>query len=520
MKMRIKWVVLAVVCAFCFLSLNIFVSVANAQDEKNVHDWTTVTQKDWPAGATEYNMVPDVLSSLNQDFSNSRTQEGYQFNLYTPRLASGGHTLVGCAPTAMTAIENYHQKPSGYNLTHGVIGDPYNYLVRLMADQGKVSEWFPSVKSGSPNTDYGENCTNFWAPMVPKVLNAFGYDSDIKYYSINDGLTDIQRLDSFYTLVKREVDNGRPLFMGLRHTFTEGDADHGIVITGYKRVDGQRFVYCLLGWGIEVSDSTQGSYNHWWNIDDTHLETKGMLWWKKVYNANYDFNNWSVVTIKPLPENSDTGFADLNKNHWGYKYIHDLGNNLSGHTLQGQRYFLPDAGLIRSDAVAMILKGLKIGDWATATGEKYNTYVNKAKKFEDLQNGADPKMLAYIGNAITLNVIAEYNYFSNNKFRPQDGITRGDFAIWLITAIVQKETNYNPGPFDTWDSVWKSKTNKFKYPIDEYGHYSLEDLALIMLYNSGIISGYKDGDLGTYNPITRAEAAKIIVNTRNIWGIK
>lgn len=469
----------------------------------------------------EYKNISDVMSNLNQG---NPYIDGVQLNQYTPARTTGinynNHAVLGCGPTAMGAVENYHLQPDGYNLAHRNVN---NDLAQLLADHGKVSEWFPQIVPGTPNINYfqsdGTGC--MWY-IVDDVLGAFGYDVEIidVWKKYNDWQS---RANGLYNMVKSEINAGRPVMLGLNAAMGTGNPNHYVVITGYKKAvpplklqlagikEPKLFLYVLKGWGTNREYDSNGNFvryvydqgykNEWWQVNAKKALTSFNFFRLRTETEiveTYDMKNVLLYKIKPVSRNSDTMFVDLNSNHWAYPYLSQLYYNqkISGYLLNGQRYFLPDASILRKDALFLIMKGADISTPSRGSTE-YNNAVAEAKKFKDLKNSTDELALVYIGTAVKNNLIDGYSYWTNQNFNPKVDITRSDFAKLLVLAA-------------------EKKNHAFIASRKYSGSYSGKEQYLVKLYNAQIIDGYDTGSvpqLRGEGSISRAEAAKILTKT-------
>lgn len=460
----------------------------------------------------EYKNIADVISNLNQ----SGFIDGFQLNQYTPtrtgNYSRDGHAVLGCGPTAMGTVENYHLQPDSYNLEHRKVDDNFT---RVLADQGKVSEWFPQIQPGTPNVNYFDNeGTGCKFYIVDDVLGVFGYEVDImNLWQQYD--TWESRANGLYNIAKSEIDNGRPLILGLNASMQTGNPNHYVVITGYKKArnnsnDEKIFLYVLKGWGTNRIYDSNGNFvryeydhgyrNEWWQVNVTTIK-QWNFWLFTVDDVveKHNMKNILVYKIKPVKRDSDTMFVDLSSNHWAYRYLDFLYKHqvISGYPLNGDRYFLPDASILRKDALFLIMKGAGINVPAKGTAE-YDQAIARAEEFEDLKNSRDELAKVYIGTALRWNLITPYAWYNKN-FRPQASITRGEFAQLLVAASLL--THHSLGCLRE-NEMSGADNNSYKG-------------CLITLYNAKIIDGYDTGsnpDLRVDGNITRAEVSKVVYN--------
>ncbi|NLD18349.1 MAG: S-layer homology domain-containing protein [Tissierellia bacterium] len=132
---------------------------------------------------------------------------------------------------------------------------------------------------------------------------------------------------------------------------------------------------------------------------------------------------------------------------------------------------MPNGNMTRAEAAAMIsrLKNYPLAD-------------SSEPKFTDTPSGW---YNAVINAVVKAGVMKGY---PDGSFKPQNPITRGEFAQMLMPIDVNKS---GTAPFD-----------------DVKGHWA--EKAINQAYANGRIQGYPDGTFKPNNPITRAEAATIL----------
>lgn len=116
-------------------------------------------------------------------------------------------------------------------------------------------------------------------------------------------------------------------------------------------------------------------------------------------------------------------FADVGTDTWYWPYVEAAKYYLSGYTINGQNYFMPDSNALREDiAVALV----KLKGYDTAG---YDLSILKAMftDWESISSGARP----YVAVAVERGLISGYE---DGTFRGQAGVTRAETATLLWRA--------------------------------------------------------------------------------------
>ena len=138
--------------------------------------------------------------------------------------------------------------------------------------------------------------------------------------------------------------------------------------------------------------------------------------------------------------------------------------------------FLPNGNITRAEAVTIFFRML--------TEESRNAFWSTTNQFNDVKNGD------WYNNA--LSTMANANIIEadvNGDYRPDEDITRADFAILLSKFFQVSETT----------------SHKLS---DIEGHYAESEIAKVAA--KGWIIGYPDGSFRPNESITRAETAKLV----------
>lgn len=167
-------------------------------------------------------------------------------------------------------------------------------------------------------------------------------------------------------------------------------------------------------------------------------------------------------------------FKDL-KNHWVYNYIKRLIglNVLNGY---GDNTFRPERYVSRSEFSKMIVLALN-----------FNVYDDDLKfnDSDEIQDWA----IQFISTACKNGILKGYD---DGSFKPNKTMTRSELAV-ALGRVLNEDSDY-----------------------EELQYYDADDIpgwakdAIIICTNKGILNGYEDNTIRPNNPVTRAEAAKMI----------
>ncbi|MCI9625585.1 MAG: S-layer homology domain-containing protein [Clostridia bacterium] len=143
--------------------------------------------------------------------------------------------------------------------------------------------------------------------------------------------------------------------------------------------------------------------------------------------------------------------------------------------------FHPESAITRAEATTAIARAISL-----------DTQENGDAAFDDV---ASHWAKGYINAAADLNIV---NGYEDGKFRPDENITRAEFAK-IIAKLSEKEIPKKSASFP-----------------DAKGHWAESYVAV--LAEKGGVTGYEDNTFRPDKPITRAEAVAIINRavTRNI----
>lgn len=178
-----------------------------------------------------------------------------------------------------------------------------------------------------------------------------------------------------------------------------------------------------------------------------------------------------------------TAFTDIQQ-HWGKTYIEALQQTdaVSGYE-RGK--FRPNQPVTRAEFLKMAFIGL---------GYEIPTDL-LGNMFDDSRPG--DWHYSYVESAYRANLVQGYG---NSMFRPHQPITRAE-AITVLMKLEELDELETVSPYTIFLDVGRH---------DWFAHY------VLVAYDLGIIDGYGNKRFGPHDLLTRAQAAKIIINLRNL----
>ena len=176
-------------------------------------------------------------------------------------------------------------------------------------------------------------------------------------------------------------------------------------------------------------------------------------------------------------KNNPHTFVDTGKS-WAADYIDRLSARgiMQGSTVNGKKYYYPNANLKRSEFAAIIARTLHLD---TSSAEGLNFADNA-----DIPKWARGPIAACVREGLMAGSSTGY-------FNPQSNITRAEVMTVISRSLPQ---GYAPST--------KTYTDQNKIPSWALPH--VQTVTAI-----GLVGGYRDGSIQPKAPITRAEIAKI-----------
>lgn len=208
------------------------------------------------------------------------------YNLLTPiEPESQTHCVTGCVATAMAQIMAYHRWPlvcadTVVSYTTSSLALPVSFDYRGCAfDWDNILDTYEGNVLHTPrqdtavavlmsacgvavNMDYSPSGSGAYSPKVPGVFaRIFRYKKGLKYQE--RGTTSFTNSDFIWAL-KKEFDEGRPVYCSATTGSAGLDSGHAFVLDGYKTANSSRyqsyFIHYNWGWG--------GNRNDWFKPND------------------------------------------------------------------------------------------------------------------------------------------------------------------------------------------------------------------------------------------------------------
>ncbi|MER2121470.1 MAG: S-layer homology domain-containing protein [Solibacillus sp.] len=197
---------------------------------------------------------------------------------------------------------------------------------------------------------------------------------------------------------------------------------------------------------------------------------------KKFYTFAVASLAMTAATV--VPASAAVNFTDVAENNVHFKAITELhaAEIISGYP---DGTFKPAQNVTRGQAAKII---------AGALGLDTKNVVNP--KFTDI-----PASHQYYGSIAALTALDAIKVYEDNTFKPNETITRGEFAYMLAKALDLKAEGDSPFHDVTGD-------NEYAYVVTA-------------LYEYGIAKGISDTEFGVEKSITRGQLATFIFNVMN-----
>lgn len=292
------------------------------------------------------------------------------------------------------------------------------------------------------------------------ILHAYIRDQEAEIWTYDP--------DSYVTFTVEDPDELAPIY---------GDEEWADQLCKGTGGDSDAIDGCICEDGFQWSDSVGCALS----VDLTELciETGGLFAEDDSVFCYCADQRWDTETGcsegLPIGPGIVEMFNDID-GHWGEEYINALAENgvVAGYPDGG---FHPNANINRAELVKMALSAAGIQEEAPASNSDF--------KFNDL----DAWQIPWVYAAWSRDIVAGYN---DETFAPSKDVTRAEaLKIALLSFDVEV-----PNTNDEW---------AFEDTID---HWALSYIN--KAYLDFIVSGREDGKFYPNDPITRAEAAKII----------
>lgn len=180
---------------------------------------------------------------------------------------------------------------------------------------------------------------------------------------------------------------------------------------------------------------------------------------------------------------SQTIFADVAADFWGYDYIYGLNylDIINGYEAGGKTIFKTDSYIKRSEFIKLLVMA-------------YNINLGDAEgielKFADNEN-IPPWAVPYVKAAVMKGLVNGKNIDGKNFFAADDFITREEIAAMIGRSLEEVKAGSKPFNDSSFISSWSREE-------------------IMKLVELGIITGYEDNTFRPKNNATRTETAVLI----------
>ena len=227
-------------------------STQTQDDDLNAPYWAFLTQ---PPAKTALDYTPDTF------LLTTRWSQGYPYNKFNPTV-DGSLTVTGCTQTAVAQVMRFHAHPAAGS---GIFTWSWNDET-LTAVMNRPFNWqaMPDVVNGSVPEYQQDEVAALMRDIGILNQAEFGVVSTSTSFRYNDfrrafGYGPILRMDSensnFFTTIKDEIDNLRPVLLSM--------PGHMTVADGYAADEAGNMIHVNLGWG--------GLYDDYYALDQTNI---------------------------------------------------------------------------------------------------------------------------------------------------------------------------------------------------------------------------------------------------------
>lgn len=242
--------------------------------------------------------------------------------------------------------------------------------------------------------------------------------------------------------------------------------------------------------GVDVSDTEKVEKNQTGTYDAQIVYHTDSSFFDTLHKVTFQISNQAgytgIYSAGFGTPDSSREFEDTD-GHWADSVIGYMGNKgiINGINENGKRYFKPNALMTRAEFAVMMTNYLGIHP---------EDYQAEALPFADYQ-----KIPAWAENAVKAmyktNVIKGKEENGTVVFAPQDNITRAE-VVTILSRIM---------PAGLYQADLGYIADYTQIPAWASGGFS-------SLCGAGLLTGYEDNTLRPNNPITRAEALKMVYN--------
>jgi hypothetical protein len=202
--------------------------------------------------------------------------------------------------------------------------------------------------------------------------------------------------------------------------------------------------------------------------------------------------SWSFITGALHPAPSPVLFGDLGHGYWARTAIEELCRRgiVSGYP---DGTFRPDKGITRTEATMLLTRALKLSPGT----EEFLRFKDR-QEIPGWARGA-------VAAAVKEGLISGYPEGKTFAFRGARQITRTEFAAIIARVLVRKLGRISPVKLTFKDSI--------KVPL-----WARDAVGIAVA--RGLVSGYPDGTFRGGKPVSRAEAASMILGLLKAIGEK
>ena len=207
----------------------------------------------------------------------------------------------------------------------------------------------------------------------------------------------------------------------------------------------------------------------------------------RVFDEYGNYSDEAVVTIRTSKRSTGIELSDMT-GHWGQNAaLAAVGIRAMTVTERDGNYlFEPDETMSREDYLVTVMKALGAGELSPVK----TAFADDA----DISDGAS----GYVAAAFRIGIISGDGEVGASVFRPGDAVTRAEAAVILNRIIGDRRAASLPDAPDA----------------DEVPEWANDDVAVMLA--AGVMNR-SDGRIDPSGGVTRAEAAQMVYNVRNLY---
>jgi hypothetical protein len=176
--------------------------------------------------------------------------------------------------------------------------------------------------------------------------------------------------------------------------------------------------------------------NHWAYKAITEMADKGIIsgYNDRTFRPNNEVTRAEFAKIMIAAADIDFDkrsvsqtFKDVPRSHWAFYYVEYAKPYLTGYKSGSTYTYKPNQSAVREDIAVALVRLL-------GYDKKYKADLDELDKFRD-DDDISPALRPYIAIAVQTDLMIG----SNNRFRPQDPITRAEAATLLYRALLDRD---------------------------------------------------------------------------------